>query len=489
MRKLFSADNLSVFLVLASKSKRADESHVYRDGNLTYSQYLTNVNIADGKNSYYKIELLESNEQMSRKYWVVKEYGRTGTAIGDCIELEFPNLDAAKDEFARTFTEKSGNIFGSKFVKKPGRYSLVELVNGTTAEPAPNVISSTLELPVQNLVELLFRQHKLILEQDNAILEFDNAKMSLGNLGREQLKKASNVLERIRQKIENNAPEYQLKNASNEFYTLIPHNYGLENPPIINTEEILAKKFEVIESLQNIEQTQNLLKQRTGEEMSSTEFNYDYLKTKIEQLDRDSEEFKQLAKYVSNSQSKKFKLEIEGIFKITREGEAERFEPFAKINNRQLLFHGSRLTNFVNIFSNGLRVDPPDSPITGKTFGRGIYFADRVTKSANFCHANDTANTGLVLLCQVALGKMQKCRKENPNVKLHDGYKSVKGFGKIHPDRGGKYVREDGVKIPCGKQIADWTIDTELYENEFVVYDAAQVKLEYLLRMKFQFQE
>lgn len=39
-------------------------------------------------------------------------------------------------------------------------------------------------------------------------------------------------------------------------------------------------------------------------------------------------------------------------------------------------------------------------------FGKGIYFADMVSKSANYCMANHSNKTGLLLLCEVALGNM-----------------------------------------------------------------------------------
>jgi len=39
-------------------------------------------------------------------------------------------------------------------------------------------------------------------------------------------------------------------------------------------------------------------------------------------------------------------------------------------------------------------------------FGKGIYFADMVSKSANYCHTSKSSPTGLLLLCEVALGNM-----------------------------------------------------------------------------------
>ena len=62
---------------------------------------------------------------------------------------------------------------------------------------------------------------------------------------------------------------------------------------------------------------------------------------------------------------------------------------------------------YLNLFIfQGLRIAPPEAPVTGYMFGKGIYFADMVTKSANYCCTSRSNNTGLLLLCEVALGNM-----------------------------------------------------------------------------------
>ena len=63
----------------------------------------------------------------------------------------------------------------------------------------------------------------------------------------------------------------------------------------------------------------------------------------------------------------------------------DRFKPFKKLHNRMLLWHGSRTTNYAGILSQGLKIAPPEAPVTGYMFGKGIYFADMVSKSANYC--------------------------------------------------------------------------------------------------------
>lgn len=51
------------------------------------------------------------------------------------------------------------------------------------------------------------------------------------------------------------------------------------------------------------------------------------------------------------------------IFRIEREGESQRYKPFKQLHNRQLLWHGSRTTNFAGILSQGLRIAPPEAPV------------------------------------------------------------------------------------------------------------------------------
>jgi hypothetical protein len=54
------------------------------------------------------------------------------------------------------------------------------------------------------------------------------------------------------------------------------------------------------------------------------------------------------------------------------------------MTHRRLLWHGSRLTNYVGILTQGLRIAPPEAPVTGYFLGKGIYLADMVSKSAEY---------------------------------------------------------------------------------------------------------
>lgn len=73
----------------------------------------------------------------------------------------------------------------------------------------------------------------------------------------------------------------------------------------------------------------------------------------------DQEEWKILEQYVQNGRvfdrSLSFpQLTLVDAFRVEREGENERFEKVKNIGNRILLWHGSRVTNYVGILSQGL---------------------------------------------------------------------------------------------------------------------------------------
>ncbi|PRQ19913.1 putative NAD(+) ADP-ribosyltransferase [Rosa chinensis] len=79
----------------------------------------------------------------------------------------------------------------------------------------------------------------------------------------------------------------------------------------------------------------------------------------------------------------------------------------------------SRFTNFVGILSQGLRIAPPEAPATGYMFGKGIYFADLVSKSAQYCYTDKKNPVGLMLLSEVALGEIHELKKATTTASGH----------------------------------------------------------------------
>ena len=153
-----------------------------------------------------------------------------------------------------------------------------------------------------------------------------------------------------------------------------------------------------------------------------------------------------------------------------------------------LLWHGSRLTNFVGILSQGLRIAPPEAPVSGYMFGKGVYFADMCSKSANYCCTSRDNPTGILLLCEVALGNMnEKLHADYHAANLPSDKHSTKGMGRTGPDPKNWTMMKDGVVIPMGPGGPTGTMGTHLAYNEFIVYDVAQIRVKYLLRTKFNY--
>lgn len=170
---------------------------------------------------------------------------------------------------------------------------------------------------------------------------------------------------------------------------------------------VFKKKLEMLESLMEMEVAYKMMKS-VGEQ-NDVDHYYTQLKADIDVLEKTSEEFITIQEYVRNTHAKthsEYELEIIDVHKVRRHLEELRYKPFKKLHNRKWLWHGSRLTNFAGIISQGLRIAPKEAPVTGYMFGKGVYFADMVSKSANYCCTNVRKPTGLLLLCEVALGNV-----------------------------------------------------------------------------------
>lgn len=235
-------------------------------------------------------------------------------------------------------------------------------------------IKSNLAAPVQDLIKLLFDVN--VMKQMMLEFDLDMEKMPLGKLSTKQIRAAMGVLQEISDLVQNNGSSGQFVEASNRFYTMIPHDFGVKRPPIINSIEAVSEKNEMLESLLQMELAYGLLKEEGDEEKNPLDGHYEQLKTDIVPLDKSASEYELLCNYVKNTHAPthtNYNLDIEEIFKVVRKGEDRRYKPFKKMHNRQLLWHGSRLTNFVGILSNGLKIAPPEAPVTGYMFGKGLY--------------------------------------------------------------------------------------------------------------------
>lgn len=263
----------------------------------------------------------------------------------------------------------------------------------------------------------------------------------------------------------------RIEEVSKRFYNLIPHQQRAgQSDPLIQSVDLLKEKLRLLESLTDIEVAYRLI--RSG---GALQANYAKLRTRLSPLDTNTLEYSRIADYVRNSHAKvhdSYSLSVEDVFAVERQGERERFMPFKQLHNHKLLvrrllpgggadlarppqWHGSRLPNYIGILSQGLRIAPPEAPITGYFLGKGahhmlseqqltqrqlhsgVYFADMVSKSADYCKATPEEPIGLLMLCDVALGRSFEVAHGKFITKTDldkAKFQSTKGCGELAPD-------------------------------------------------------
>ncbi|MEE6473714.1 hypothetical protein FKM82_010148 [Ascaphus truei] len=410
-----------------------NSSHVLEKSGQIFSATLGLVDITRGTNSYYKLQLIEHDRDT--RYWVFRSWGRVGTVIGSNKLEEMSSKEEAIDHFLNLYQEKTGNSWHStNFTKYPTKFYPLEIDYGQEEDVVKKLsvsagTKSKLPKPVQELIKLIFDVESM----KKAMVEFeiDLQKMPLGKLSKRQIQSAYSLLNDVQQAVSDGGGEARLLDLSNRFYTLIPHDFGMKKPPLLNNLEYIQAKVQMLDNLLDIEVAYSLLKGGTDDGgKDPIDVKYEKIKTDIKVVEKASEEAKIIEEYVKNTHAtthNAYDLEVLDIFKIDREGESQRYKPFKQLHNRQLLWHGSRTTNFAGILSQGLRIAPPEAPVTGYMFGKGIYFADMVSKSANYCHTMPGSPVGLILLGEVALGNMHELKAAAHVAKLPKGKHSVKG--------------------------------------------------------------
>ena len=468
--------------------------HVYEENGLVYNAMLNQTNIGQNNNKYYIIQVIKHNS--SNQFVTLCRWGRVGKVAGSSNNVA-NTANEAKKEFKKKFEAKTGNCWnfakcGPGFIKTKGKYDLVDVDYGKQDEvkdvkQSSNDVESKLPEKVQDLMKLIFNKE----EWEAAVKEmkFDVKKAPLGKLTKQQVKSGYQSLKKIEDCLKTaKVDEKKLEDACSEFYTRIPHDFGMKKPPLIRTTDEIKEKMDLLEALNDIQIAVTVMKESADEEeLNLLDIYYNSLNCDISPLGKKDDDYKIVEKFIKNTHASLhnfFRLNIEEIFQVHRETDDKRFKK--NIGNRMLLWHGSRLTNWCGILKQGLRIAPPEAPVTGYMFGKGVYFADIVSKSAQYCRASPRQPTGLMLICEVALGGVNEKRSGDYNAnELPKGKHCTKGLGRQEPDTKKQHVMPNGAIVPLGKLKDTKEPGVHLRYNEYIVYDVAQINPRYLVKLKF----
>ncbi len=464
-----------------------------------YSCTLNQTNIERNNNKFYVIQLLNNG---NGTYWVYSRYGRVGEK-GNTQCITFSTDCSAIKEFQKRFRSKTGNLWTGNadlFVRKSEKYMLMDTIT-PDVEIVVEDERSKLDSRVAGVVSMISDKKLMITTMQQ--FDVDTEKLPLGKISDSQIIQAHAILKKIRNLIEANKsslrtagikePEEfvlsQVSMLSSNFWTMIPYACGRNRPPIISTLQQIEKYIDLLEILENLEIAGKIFR-RTN----NLDDIYDGLNASFESVDTHSSEWKMLLQYMLNTHAPTHNYDLElldafRIDKITHDIN-DKDNYFDNLPDHRLLIHGSRMANYMGILSEGLRIPRSTQISNGSVLGLGVYFADSISKSFNYCCSGETGNVGFIVLCEVALGasphvvQMATFDQHPPT-----SYTSRIALGNNVPDPNGTVViktkSSDNVKVPYGK-IEDANLKTisGFRYNEFVIYDPRQYRFRYLLKLK-----
>lgn len=471
---------------------------------LVYDCTLNQTEIGSNKNKFYIMQLIQTGSN----YVVYIRYGRIGIT-GTMSYKEYTMERQAVDFFEKQFRFKTGNSWyeKDKFVKKEGKYFMSDIECADVSEESGDEEDEKSECDLDNkVVDFVKLISNMVYMKNNLVqLEIDVEKMPLGKISSKQIDEAGAILNEINENIKKsiksifgdpNSPNNQkFVSLSSSFYTLIPYACGMKKPPIINTLELVGKYINLLNELSQLAiGTGIITKMKNGDNISKI---YDEMHTKIEPMDKSDEMYQILVDYLYNSKASthNFDFQILDVYKIGRDNERETYIDYTEgMENKTLLFHGTRISNIISVLKNGLIVDPSklgiNVSITGKMFGMGLYFANSCSKSIQYCAYDTSDNIACLFVAEVALGKMLKKKQSDSSLTaktLPRGYHSTWGMGSSSFNEFDEYAAEeddDIVRVPSGKLKKTSVKGCSLMYDEFIVYHEEQVNLKYIIKLK-----
>ncbi|KAH9486025.1 Poly [ADP-ribose] polymerase 2 [Psilocybe cubensis] len=479
----------------------------------------TDVSGNQNKNKFYVIQLLHPIGN-NNTCTLFTRWGRVGENGQTQTKGPFSSSTAV-NEFKKQFRSKTAVAWEQRvgMVPKPGKYTWLERDYGDeeskdddqkAAKDEVIIPDSKLPSEIQELCNLLFSTS--IIDAHLSSMNYDARKLPLGKLAKSTILSGFSALKTLADVIQNptgpTATQYggmrrACEQLSSAYYSVIPHDFGRNRPVVIDNEIALKKELDLVDALGDMEIASKLISSTStldadGNPINPIDSHFRSLGlTSMEPVPKDSAEFNSLVQYARDTHgaTHRYTVNVRHAYRVERDSETQAWNSknFSSVasGERLLLWHGSRTTNFAGILKQGLRIAPPEAPVTGYMFGKGVYFADMMSKSANYCYAYLSNNTGLLLLCEVLVKPFheltnasyhadQECKKA--------GKMATKGLGRTQPgawkDAGAalNHPELSGCEMPSGpgKDVTGIP-GICLQYNEYIVYDPSQIRLRYLL--------
>ena len=481
-----------------------NQYHIYEDKDNVYngnyfSCTLNKSDLNKNNNKFYILQLLEHDSNNSLVLFT--RWGRVG--VPGAHDVKDVNEDSGPKLFMKKYKDKTvkhnyQEIFIDYEAKVKKEYFPEE--KEKKSDKIKKKFKTTLSQDVMDLISLIY--NKNIINENLHEIGYDSKKMPLGKLSPVTLTNGLNILKQIDLELKSGNPNRDnLTKYSSNFYSQIPHDFGFQKMSnfIIDSIEKVKEKIDMISVLSDMKITLKILEnvesgadeEYENQEEKQLHDYYEKLNCDIRCISRNEPIYSLLEKYLmakiakedydwfKNCYGVRNKLGLIKAYELNRHGERKKFKDFG---NKKLLWHGSRITNFVGILSQGLRIAPPEAPSSGYLYGKGVYFADMSQKSSCYCYPSN--GQALILLGEVSLGK----EDQRTNVAfslpttMDKNANSVHALGRLEPS-GGENIDGD-VFVPYGEAKVNEKNSLCNDHAEYIVYDVDQIKLRYLLKIR-----
>ena len=456
------------------------------------------TDIKTNRNKYYAIELHSASGSAGKPlhsasgasgsagkplYRVFTHYGRT-----DDLETN-PNAGAKEGRFFDDAAEalacyesiyrektspkkgyKEVSLASSKIGSQQARgtssgqiddKTVAKLKDKGSSNGAPK--ASSLPAPVQELVSYIYAEATEALTTTVAAkITANGIETPLGVLTIGQIERGEAILQQLYKLFESkSATPAEMEQLSGDFYTAIPHRLGRTRAAI--SEAVIDSMADFDAKQETLQLMKDMLAVSGDGAVlydAKVDAQYSALRCNITALDKTAPMYRELEAYVLRSQIKSKNIKVQNIYTLMRDEEWNAYD--GKVGNERLLYHGSRIKNWVGLLSRGIllpkivvsmgvhRTDPG-------WLGNGIYFGDAACTSAFYTTAGKKG-TRFMAIARVALGRMA------PFTKITYGLtEPPSGFDSCH-----------GVRNVAGKP-------SQFADDEFVVYSTNRQRMEALV--------
>ncbi|KAI0935474.1 hypothetical protein AcV5_003891 [Taiwanofungus camphoratus] len=430
---------------------------------------LNQTDIGKNANKFYIIQVLHPDNSTDNCILFTR-WGRVGENGQQQKKGPF-SAGTAVNEFKKQFKAKAAVAWEQRhgMVSKKGKYQWIERVfedeedseknadaDSSKKDEPERIPDSTLAPEIQTLCRLIFSAKLIDIHLSS--MNYDANKLPLGKLAKSTilngfaaLKKLSEVLAQPDGDAAKQMGGFHsaVEELTGRYYSIIPHVFGRNRPTIIDDMATLKRELELVDALGDMEIASKLIassvpKGADGKPINPLDANFLSLRlSAMNPVSASTKEFAALQAYARDTHGathQHYQVQVQYAFRVDRQ---EEMDAWVKSGHnaladgeRLLLWHGSRTTNFAGILKQGLRIAPPEAPVTGYMFGKGVYFADMMSKSANYCHAYLSDNTGVLLLCEVAAKPFFEQHQANYNGDAdckEAGKLCTKGLGRTQP--------------------------------------------------------